>query len=291
MEPQNSAQDSAQYLAQSKGWQGSLHLKYANQGNGTKLIEVYSQAPLKVQRSFYPEGVEICHNLILHTAGGIVGGDRLSQRIHLQPNTKVLITTAAASKVYRSNGYSAEQIIQIQVDENACCEFFPRETIVFDGAIYNQKLRVELGLNASFLTWEINRFGRSARGEQFLQGDWRSCTEVWQNGQPLWLDRQWLPGNKVLINSPYGLAGQPIVGTFCWVGQQVSSEMLQRIRTLWDAQNSPGEIGMTQLISGFLCRYRGNSTQDVINLFTKIWQVLRLNRLGQVAVLPRVWRV
>ena len=40
---------------------------------------------------------------------------------------------------------------------------------------------------------EITRFGRSARGEKFCFGNWRSHTEVWQQGQPLWIDRQWLP--------------------------------------------------------------------------------------------------
>ncbi|MEB3281173.1 MAG: hypothetical protein VKK42_19830 [Lyngbya sp.] len=55
----------------STGWQGILRLKYAKDNNSTKLIEAYSQAPLKIQRSFYPEGKDICHNVILHTAGGI----------------------------------------------------------------------------------------------------------------------------------------------------------------------------------------------------------------------------
>lgn len=58
------------------GWQGSLTLVYADRIGATQLIHNQSIAPLKVQRSFYPEGAEVCHSVVLHTAGGVVGGDR-----------------------------------------------------------------------------------------------------------------------------------------------------------------------------------------------------------------------
>jgi urease accessory protein len=247
------------------------------------------KAPLKVQRAFYPEGAAVCHSVVLHTAGGIVGGDRLSQDIHLEPNAHALITTAAASKVYRSNGQQARQTIQIQVDTNACLEWLPQETIVFNRAVYQQDLRVELALGASWLGWEITRFGRSARGEKFLQGEWRSHTEVWQQGRPLWIDRQWLPGGEEILNSPHGLAGQPIVATLSWVGQPVSPEIVAKARMLWSEKERQGEAGVTQLISGLLCRYRGSSTFEVRNWFTDVWQLLRLSFLGRPSCPPRVW--
>ncbi len=48
---------------------------------------------MKVQRPFYPEGREVCHSVILHTAGGVVGGDRNQLNLHLQPDTHALITS------------------------------------------------------------------------------------------------------------------------------------------------------------------------------------------------------
>ena len=58
-------------------WQGILELEYRHHGGKTHISHQQSQAPLKLQRPFYPEGEGICHSVILHTAGGIVGGDRL----------------------------------------------------------------------------------------------------------------------------------------------------------------------------------------------------------------------
>lgn len=271
-----------------EGWHGKLNLVYADRLNNTELIHSHQQAPLKVQRPFYPEGAKICHSVILHTAGGVVGGDRLSYNLHLQPQAEALITTAAASKIYRSNGLQATQNINIQIDAGACLEWLPQETIIFNGAIYRQDLRVELAPGASWLGWEITRFGRTARGEKFLQGEWRSHTEIWREGLPLWIDRQWLPGSEDIFHSPHGLAGQPIVGSLVWVGNPISGETLAKMRNLWAGT---GEIGVTQLQNGFLCRYRGTSTSEVRNWFTVIWQLLRVSVLNRNSCVPRVWQV
>ncbi|WP_017652692.1 urease accessory protein UreD [Fortiea contorta] len=271
-----------------EGWHGQLNLVYADRHNSTQLIYNHHQAPLKVQRPFYPEGEKVCHSIILHTAGGIVGGDRLSSKIHLQPDAQAVITTAAASKIYRSNGLPATQTINLKIDTGACLEWLPQETILFNDGIYRQDLRVELATGASFLGWEITRFGRTARGEKFYSGEWRSHTEIWQHNIPLWIDRQWLPGNQDVFHSPHGLSGKPIVGTFVWVGDVVSAEIVETARNLW---NGEGETGVTLLTHGFLCRYRGDSTSEVRNWFMAVWQMLRISVWKRSNCIPRVWQV
>lgn len=273
----------------STSWHGKLELEFARTDDTTQLIHNQGVAPLKVQRSFYPEGKEVCHSVILHTAGGIVGGDRLSTTTRLQPQANALITTAAAGKVYRSNGLEARQAIQIQVGEGACLEWLPQETILFAGADYRQDLHVELAPTGSWLGWEMTRFGRSARGEQFLQGNWRSHTEVWREGVPLWIDRQWLTGNEITLHSPHGLAGYPVVGSFAFVGNTIDAETIAKIRLLWETGNYEGEAGVTRLMAGIICRYRGSSTQEVRHWLKQVWHLLRLSYLERPACSPRVW--
>lgn len=285
------------YQAESEnGWHGKLNLVYADRLGTTALISNSHQAPLKVQRPFYPEGQQICHSVILHTAGGVVGGDRMTLNFHLQPNTQALITTAAATKIYRSNGTQAKQSVNIQVNAGACLEWFPQETIVFNGAIYRQDLRIELATKASYLGWEITRFGRSARGEKFVQGEWRNHTEIWQEGKPLWIDRQWLPGSEEVFHSPHGLAGQPITGSLVWVGQPVSKEIVEKARSLFTPNFCTGGVtpplaGVTRLENGFLCRYRGCLTSEVRNWFIDVWQLLRMSFLNCDKCVPRVWQI
>ena len=269
----------------SKSWHGKLNLVYSDRQNKTRLIKSQNQAPLKIQRPFYPEGESVCHSVILHTAGGIVGGDQLSCNFHLQPQAKSLITTAAANKIYRSNGRRARQNIEIKIDNQACLEWLPQESIVFNGANFRQDIRIELADYANFIGWEITRFGRTARGEKFVEGEWRSHFEVWRNNKPLWIDRQYLPGSQEIFHSPHGLAGKPIIGTLVYIGKPVSSEIVEQARNL-----SPSyEGGVTRLENGFLCRYRGDSTTEERNWLISVWQLLRISFLNRDRCLPRVW--
>ncbi|MEA5551862.1 urease accessory protein UreD [Anabaena cylindrica UHCC 0172] len=270
------------------GWHGKLNLVYAKRQDSTQLIYNHHQAPFKVQRPFYPEGQDVCHSVILHTAGGVVGGDRLTSAIHLQSHTNAVITTAAAGKIYRSNGLPAKQTVNIQIEANACLEYLPQETILFNGAVYRQDLKVNLDTNSSFIGWEITRLGRSARREKFLEGEMRSHTEIWQNGIPQWIDRQILPGSEAVFHSPHGLAGCPVVGSLVWVGSPVSTEIIEKARFLAIQNNL---IGVSRLQNGFLCRYRGNSTSEVRNWFTNVWQLLRVSLLNRGNCIPRVWQI
>jgi urease accessory protein len=274
-------------------WQGKLNLQYAHQGGTTQVISNQSQAPLRVQRSFYPEQKDICHSVILHTAGGIVGGDRLDLNIDLEEGSQALITSATAGKIYGGKGIEAQQILSMHLQTGSYLEWLPQETIIFNDAIYRQKTYIELEQECLWLSWEIVRFGRSARGEKFLSGSWRSHTEVWRAGTPLWIDRQWLQGGNSMIDSPHGLYGCPVVGTLALVGKQVNLDLLKKIQLITSdcIQNSDQQMGVTSLIEGLICRYRGHSTAEVKQWFIAVWQLLRLFYLERPVCIPRVWQI
>lgn len=270
------------------GWHAELWLGFARQGERTALVERRVRMPLAIQRPFYPEGPRVCHILLLHPPGGLVGGDHLDMNLDLQAGSEVLVTTPAAGKWYRGQR-AARQIGHLRVATDAHLEWLPQESIVFDGARAEQALHVELAPGATWLGWDITRFGRSASGERFLSGRWRAQTEVWRSGEPLWIDRQQLEGGSHLLDSAYGLAGQPVIGTLAWVGQPVSSELIGAAREQWTALAGPGEAGVTRLPQGLLCRYRGPSSSAARHWFTRVWDLLRREFRGCGAQPPRIW--
>jgi len=273
-------------------WQGQLDLRYAEEDGRTILRHAYACAPLKVQRPFYPEGPDVCHTVMLHTAGGIVGGDRLAQTINLGRQAAALLTTAAATKIYRSNGLTAQQTVSICLAPGAWLEWLPQEAIVFNGARFEQTVRVELAPGACFLGWEIVRFGRSARGETFVSGDWRSRLEIWQEGAPLWIDRQWLPGSPEIFHSPNALGGCPVVGSLVWLGRPVAPAQVASARQVlaqhFTTAESQGGATTTQG-EGLLCRYRGPSTAEARRGLAAVWHLLRKGLRDRPVPRLRIW--
>lgn len=271
-------------------------MSFTYQGDRTQINHRRTKAPLKLQRPFYPEGDRWCHAVMLHTAGGIVGGDRLQHRLTLHPNACALVTTAAAAKVYRSAGNAAWQRTNIDIKSGACLEWFPQETILFDGADYCQQVHVSLAADALWLGWDIVRLGRSARGETLQTGSWRSETVVHQNGKPVWVDPVWIEGGSKLLGSPNGLNQAPVVATFAAIGRDTPPSLVAACRQQASAVQAArqagvgsSEFGVTRLMSGLLCRYRGASSAEARQWFERVWSLVRKHHLQQPACRPRVW--
>ena len=79
-------------------WQASLELRYSVEEGRTVLRHRHS-GPLRVLKSLYPEGHQICHNVLVHPPSGLVGGDHLNIHAHLEPHSHALITTPGASSI------------------------------------------------------------------------------------------------------------------------------------------------------------------------------------------------
>lgn len=85
--------------------------------------------PLRILQSLYPEGDAVCHNVLVHPPGGLVGGDTLNLQITAGGASHGLITTHGATRFYRSNGELALQRTHITLAGQARLEWLPLEAI------------------------------------------------------------------------------------------------------------------------------------------------------------------
>jgi urease accessory protein len=115
--------------------------------------------------------------VIVNTAGGVAGGDRLTLDVTVEPGAKLLITTAAAEKIYRSLEASATIDVKLCVSAGSSLAWLPQETILFDRARLTRAIDVDLAEDARLLLAEAVIFGRSGMGEAvddgFLFDHWR----------------------------------------------------------------------------------------------------------------------
>jgi urease accessory protein len=192
-----------------------------------------------VQRAFYPEGRAVPHVYVLHPPGGIVGGDRLHLEVDLQPGAQALLTTPAATKVYRTAGARSLQQQSFAVGAGAALEWLPGETILHDGAAIDLRTEVHLAADARFIGIEMLCFGLPARRADvasdaggFGQGRCRQQLDLWRSGRPLLLERGRYDGASAVHRAAWGLGEAPIVAMLVATPAPVDAELLDRMRPL-----------------------------------------------------------
>jgi len=276
-----------QPVGEAGGWRARLELSYEHTDGATRLTCRRHVGPLMVQKPFYPEGGGVCHSVLLHPPGGIAGGDRLEVDVCVSGGARALITTPGAAKWYRSSGPVAEQATTLAVGTAASLEWFPQESIVFDRARARMSSRVELAEGACFIGWDITRLGRTASGERFDAGELRSGTEVLQAGRRLWCDYAHIEGGAALLQSPAGLAGCPVMGTFLVGGAAIERKLLEACRAV--VPRDEAQCGLTALPRLLAARYLGASAAAARDYFVALWKVARPALLGREVSLPRIW--
>ena len=103
-----------------------------------------------------PEG-GVCHSVLVHPPGGIVGGDELAIEVTLEAGTHALITTPGATRFYRSSGAPAEQSTVIEAADGSRVEWLPLETIAYSGCEATNRSSCRLAPGAEMIGWDAPR--------------------------------------------------------------------------------------------------------------------------------------
>lgn len=269
------------------GWQAELRLRFANRSGRTVLAGRSQYGPLSVQRAFYPEG-GVPHLYLLHPPGGVVGGDSLKIEATVDAGAHALITTPAAGKFYRCDGRQGVLQQQLRLEQGACLEWLPQETIVYEGAQADSLTRVELATDSRFIGWEMVCLGRPAAGEGFGNGSLRQRLEIWREGRPVFLERARFQGGGQTLTARWGMAGLPLAATLVAVGvaDLLESAGLRELSFLHPDE----QLSVTALDEDVLvCRYLGRQAQRARQRLATVWARIRPQIMQRPACEPRVW--
>jgi urease accessory protein len=181
------------------GRDGDLRLRFERRGDRSVLTGCRSTVPLQVLAPVALDDPAAVVS-VLNPTGGLVGGDRLSIDVLAGPGAHACVTTPSATKVYRTTGPPAEQLVTLRLEAGATVEYVPDHTIPFPGSAFRQEIRVELAAGARLLLVDAFAAGRIARGEAWrfaslesalLVRDprgWRLRDRLCLRGRPDWAD-------------------------------------------------------------------------------------------------------
>jgi urease accessory protein len=184
-------------------WHARLQLDYTAE-NARTVARYSHQGPLRILQSLYPEGDAICHNVLVHPPGGLVGGDTLDITATVGPGAHGLVTTPGATRFYRSTGPLALQRSHLSLAANARLEWLPLEALCYNACHAKNHLTLELAPGAECMAWDVTALGLPHAGQPFDEGRFTQHLEV----PGLWLERGVIEAaDKRLPDSPLGLAG------------------------------------------------------------------------------------
>ena len=275
-------------------WHARLNLNYrpAPATAGTRL-DFRHDGPLRVLKSLFPEGPEVCHTVVVHPPGGIVGGDTLSVDLALAEGAHALVTTPGATRFYRSGGERAAQAIAARVATGARLEWLPLETLVHSGAHADNHMRFELAPGAEMFGWDCVALGLPAADAPFVAGDYRHDIAV----GPRWLERGRTSASDVaLLDGPCGWAGHRALGTL-WFAAGTPLDDARRDALLDAAREIAGGHALAATAGAtapqpdvVTLRVLAPRVEPVFELMTSVWRAWRALAWAREACAPRVWR-
>ena len=275
------------------GWQGRLALRYRSDDGRTRVLDRHD-GPLRVLKSLHPEGASVCHSVLVHPPGGIVGGDALAIDIALEPGAHALVTTPGATRFYRSLGEEATQTVEVRTEPGARLEWLPLETLAYSGCIAANRARFTLARGAEMIGWDVTALGLPASGQPFVAGRFTQSIEL----PGRWLERGTVRGDALaLLDSPLGWARHRTLATLWFaVGDTAidparAERLVDAARAACDADPLARHAGTTAVDPAVIVvRVLAPRVEPAMDLLAAIWRAWRPLAWELAPSPPRVWR-
>lgn len=272
-------------------WHAHLQLNYTRESDRS-VARFLHDGPLRILQSLYPEGDAVCHNVLVHPPGGLVGGDTLSIDVTAAAGSHGLITTPGATRFYRTEGEAAVQRTNITVAAGARLEWLPLEAICYSGCRAENRLNFQLEPGAELMGWDVTALGLPGANLPFERGSLLQHIEV----PGRWRERGRIDASdRRLLQSPIGLAGHRCMGSLFFVaGSTIArarrESALDAARALLEAHPLRESAGVTSPQPGVIVlRVLAPVVEPAMQLLREVWRTWRAELWQMSAASPRIW--
>ena len=223
--------------------------------------------------------------VLINTAGGLTGGDQMDWAADLAPGGKLVLTTQACERIYRSLGGAATVHTKLTVGAGAHLDWLPQETILFEESRLDRRIDVELGVGASLTAVEAILLGRDAMGEVAPDARLRDNWRIRRNGKLIHAEATRLTGSLTERDGLGLLAGKRAFATVLHVAPDADQCLAQlaRIRPLLP---DDGRIAASATGERLVIRALAQTGLALRRLIVPI-----LAELSGAGSLPRLWHL
>ena len=245
----------------------------------TRIAELYQEGAAKIRLPHTHD--RSLQAVLMNTAGGLTGGDRMSWRAEAVAGAHLVLTTPASERIYRSLGPDATVTTGLTVAPSARLDWVPQETILFEGARLSRRIEIDLAPDATLLAVEAVLLGREAMGEAAhdarLIDDWR----IRRDGRLIHAEANRLTGDALERQGMSLLADGLAFATILYVG----ADAPRRLETVRGLPDQPG-VGSSLIGDRLIVRALAPSG---LALRRSIVPIIAM--LSGAGALPRLWNL
>jgi urease accessory protein len=275
-----SPSDTASFPTRPQRTQGASRIRFKREDGATRLDRLFQCGAAKIRLPNVAPG-QPPQAVLINTAGGLTGGDRLSIAAEVDAGARALLTTQACEKIYRSGSGEAAVETTLSVGEGGRLDWLPQETILFDGARLRRRLEADLAADATLLIVEATIFGRAARGETMSSGLFADRWRIRRRGRLVFADDlrfDW--ADAALLRRPAVLGGAGAMVTVLLIGDDPERHLAPLRAIIGGAGGASAWNG--KLLARIVCE-GGAALRRVLNP--------ALVELLDGAALPKIWQI
>jgi urease accessory protein len=276
-------------------WHASLQLDYkrdASSAASRTVAHFRHDGPLRILQSLYPEGDAICHNVLVHPPGGLVGGDTLDIRVSVGENAHGLVTTPGATRFYRSDADLAVQRVRVDMASGSRLEWLPLEALAYNDCKALNQATFKLAPGAELIGWDVTAFGLPHAQQPYLRGRFQQHLEI----PGVWLERGRVDATDAsLMDGPLGMAGHRCLATlFFATGTALTRERreiaLDAARHVMDMHGLRDTAGATSPHDQVIAvRVLAPVVEPAMDLLRQVWRAWRRELWQLGGEQPRIW--
>ena len=252
---------------------GELHLRIARGGDRSIAVEQYHRGALRVFRPLYLDESGQVTYYVVNPGGGYLDGDSYLTEVEVLQGASAVLTTQAATKIYRTPTCPVRQDTRVSLGPRAVLELVP----------YRQTTLVEMDPTATFMSLEVLTPGWAPDGSAFGYDCVRMRTNIRVGGRCAVVDNLRLVPGEAGLAGMGGLEGHSHLASFTVLDARVDDALVNDVAQMLEVDDVRGAVTRVQG-PGFIARALGDDTTRLTDLMLDISELLR----GQWFSAPRL---
>lgn len=246
-------------------YSGEFNIVLENINGTTVVSDKRFGGLIKISPTMHLDSEKISAYFILGLGGGYVEGEKYKYSVLVKNNARAIITTQAATKVYKClNEKAAIQETQLKIEGNGILEYITDNVILYKDAIYKQDNEVYLDKDSTLIYSDGITSGWSVTGEAFSYSRLQLRTKVYMDNVLVLLDNLLINPIEDDVTKLGYFEGYENFGTLLVINKKITNEIIDTLRLSLKNLNLDINFGISEIeVNGFVLRVLGHSTQNV----------------------------